>query len=98
MGADDKWWFAEASLEGPPSRKDGDWDTLRWPLLPRKLPWKLLPWKLPRKDGRDPFPRKMRKFERQIPRKHPNAGSYFGVNVHVLPWKYRELPRKLPWK
>ena len=45
VGVDDKWWFAEASLEGPPSRKDGDGNMLRWPLLPRKLPcpWKLLP-------------------------------------------------------
>ena len=29
MGVDDKWWFAVASLEGPPSRKDGNGDMLR---------------------------------------------------------------------
>ena len=98
MGVHDKWWFAEASLEGPPSREDGDGDMLRWPLLPRNLPWKLLPWTLPRKDGRDTFPRKLRKFERQIPQKQPKAGSCFRVNFNVLPWKCRELPRKLPWK
>ena len=38
MGVDNKWCFAGASLEGPPSRKDGDGDMLRWQLLPRKLP------------------------------------------------------------
>ena len=75
MGLDDKWWFAETSLEGSPPRKDGDGGVLQWPQLARKLTWTLLPWQLPLKDRRDPFPRELRKFERQIQRKHPNAVS-----------------------